>query len=132
VPAPRQAEGLAVVVANIDQLDIPERAAEEALTDDVEALDVVGQQEALAAAAGRAEQLVRGQHGRGGLGGAARRVDESDAGEGLSDRACEQRVVRAPEDVGVGAAGERLCIWVAVNRDGSTGEPSEACGEPLP
>ncbi|MBO1771007.1 serine/threonine-protein kinase [Agrococcus sp. TF02-05] len=31
-----------------------------------------------------------------------------------------------------GAAGERLCIWVAVNRDGSTGEPSEACGEPLP
>lgn len=31
-----------------------------------------------------------------------------------------------------GAAGERLCIWVAVNRDGSTGEPTEACGEPLP
>jgi len=31
-----------------------------------------------------------------------------------------------------GAPGERLCIWVAVNRDGSTGEPTEACGEPLP
>ncbi|WP_035254747.1 serine/threonine-protein kinase [Agrococcus lahaulensis] len=31
-----------------------------------------------------------------------------------------------------GAAGERLCIWVAVNRDGSTGESTEACGEPLP
>jgi serine/threonine protein kinase len=31
-----------------------------------------------------------------------------------------------------GAPGERLCISVAVNRDGSTGEPTEACGEPLP
>jgi eukaryotic-like serine/threonine-protein kinase len=32
----------------------------------------------------------------------------------------------------VGAVGERLCIWVAVNRDGSTGQATEACGEPLP
>ena len=31
-----------------------------------------------------------------------------------------------------GAPGERLCISIAVNRDGSTGEPTEACGEPLP
>ncbi|MCR8671391.1 serine/threonine-protein kinase [Agrococcus sp. HG114] len=31
-----------------------------------------------------------------------------------------------------GQPGERLCIRVAVNRDGSTGEPTEACGEPLP
>jgi eukaryotic-like serine/threonine-protein kinase len=31
-----------------------------------------------------------------------------------------------------GAPGEQLCITVAVNRDGSTGEPAEACGEPLP
>ncbi|WP_306232301.1 serine/threonine-protein kinase [Agrococcus beijingensis] len=31
-----------------------------------------------------------------------------------------------------GAAGDRLCITVAVNRDGSTGETTEACGEPLP
>ena len=31
-----------------------------------------------------------------------------------------------------GEPGERLCIDVAVNRDGSTGEPTQACGEPLP
>ncbi|MCH1883678.1 serine/threonine-protein kinase [Agrococcus sp. ARC_14] len=31
-----------------------------------------------------------------------------------------------------GEAGERLCINVAVNRDGSTGEPTESCAEPLP
>lgn len=31
-----------------------------------------------------------------------------------------------------GAPDERLCITVAVNRDGSTGEPTEACAEPLP
>lgn len=32
----------------------------------------------------------------------------------------------------IGAPGERLCITVAVNRDGSTGEATEACAEPLP
>ena len=31
-----------------------------------------------------------------------------------------------------GAPGERLCIDVAVNRDGATGEPTESCAEPLP
>lgn len=31
-----------------------------------------------------------------------------------------------------GEPGERLCVEVAVNRDGSTGEVVEACGEPLP
>ncbi|WP_413316448.1 serine/threonine-protein kinase [Agrococcus sp. 1P02AA] len=31
-----------------------------------------------------------------------------------------------------GEAGEPLCITVAVNRDGSTGAPTEACAEPLP
>ena len=31
-----------------------------------------------------------------------------------------------------GAPGERLCIDVAVNRDGATGDATTACGEPLP
>lgn len=31
-----------------------------------------------------------------------------------------------------GEPGERLCIFVAVNRDGSTGQPTESCAEPLP
>ena len=31
-----------------------------------------------------------------------------------------------------GDAGERLCIDIAVNRDGSTGDVTTACGEPLP
>jgi hypothetical protein len=31
-----------------------------------------------------------------------------------------------------GEPGEQLCIDVAVNRDGSTGEPTRACAEPLP
>lgn len=31
-----------------------------------------------------------------------------------------------------GEPGEELCIEVAVNRDGATGEATEACGEPLP
>ncbi|SFR98065.1 Serine/threonine protein kinase [Agrococcus baldri] len=31
-----------------------------------------------------------------------------------------------------GEPGEQLCIDVAVNRDGATGEPTRACAEPLP
>ena len=31
-----------------------------------------------------------------------------------------------------GEPGEELCIEVAVNRDGATGEATEACGEQLP
>ncbi len=31
-----------------------------------------------------------------------------------------------------GAPGERLCIDIAVNRDGATGDVTTACGEPLP
>jgi hypothetical protein len=36
------------------------------------------------------------------------------------------------EFVMTGAPGERLCIDIAVNRDGATGDVTTACGEPLP
>lgn len=38
-------------------------------------------------------------------------------------------IQRGTEFVFSGSSGERLCVTVLVNRDGSTGEPAEACAE---